>query len=190
MVEVRYGTWIIFAIIALVGYEYILSSPIIALCYLVADYFVASLAFYYIRLYTTRVMCFDVNGVLVTGDFKKERLKAMPGIHDALRKLRQTHVLVVIGNNNQLMAEGLYKNMGFDKLFDHHFQSSSFGVMKPEPEYFLAVARRIGANPTKMVFADDTPANIVGAKKAGLTAFVFTTTEKYRKDLATIGIRI
>ncbi len=188
MVSIRWGTWIIFAILAALGYEFVSSSLPLAIVLLIADYFVSSRAFYYIRLYTTKVMCFDVNGVLVYGDFKKERLKAMPGIYELLENLKQTHVLVVIGNNNEIMAEGMHKGKGFDKFFDHHFQSSMFGVMKPDPQYFIAVAKRIGVSTKRMVFADDDAKNVVGAKKAGLAAFQFTTTEKYRKDLESIGI--
>ncbi len=133
-------------------------------------------------------MCFDVNGVLVKGNFKCERLNPTPGIYDLLHSLRQTHVVIIIGNNNELFAVGLDKRLGFDKLFDHRFQSSMFGVKKPDPLYYTAVARRIGVSPNKMVFADDQEENIVGAKKAGLKAFVFTTTEKFKKDLNSIAI--
>ncbi len=188
MISIRYGTWILFVIIAWLGYEYFASSPFLFLLFLVFDYFVASELFYYARLYATRVMCFDVNGVLVTGDFKKERLRPMPGIYRLLHNLRQTHVLCIIGNNNELMAIGLDKRMGFDKLFDHRFQSSGFGVKKPDSGYFVMVAKRIGVSPRRMVFADDFLENVQGAKKAGLAGFVFTTTEKFRHDLRSIGI--
>ncbi len=188
MFSIRYGTWILFALFAWLGYEYFSSSPFLFLIFLVISYFVASKLFYYLRLYATRVLCFDVNGVLVTGDFKKERLRPMPGIYQLLHKLRQTHVLVIIGNNNELMAIGLDKKMGFDRLFDHRFQSSGFGVKKPDSGYFLMVARKIGVSPRRMVFADDLAENVHGAKKAGLAAFVFTTTEKFRRDLKSIGI--
>lgn len=188
MFTIRYGTLVLFAIIAWLGWDFVYSSLPLLAVFLVVDYFVAEKLFYYLRLYTAKVMAFDVNGVLVMGDFKKERLKAMPGIYELLSNLSQTHVLVVIGNNNELMAVGMHKAKGFDKYFDHHFQSSAFGVKKPDPAYFKAAARRIGVNPDKFVFADDLAENVDGAKKAGMNGFVFTTTEKYRKDLATIGI--
>ncbi|MDP3741985.1 MAG: HAD-IA family hydrolase, partial [Candidatus Micrarchaeota archaeon] len=174
--------------IAWLGFESFSSSAALLILFLAFDYLISAKLFYYFRLYTTRVMCFDVNGVLVTGDFKKERLSPMPGIYELLDNLRQTHVLCVIGNNNELMAMGLHKNMGFDKYFDHPFQSSGFGTKKPDPAYFKMVGHRIGVNPKRMVFADDLAENVDGAKKAGCDGFVFTTTEKYRKDLATIGI--
>ncbi|MFH0713082.1 MAG: HAD-IA family hydrolase [Candidatus Micrarchaeota archaeon] len=189
IISIRYGTWVIFAVLLWMFYSFLENNfPLLAL-FAIVDYYVATKIFYYIRLRTSSVMCFDVNGVLVNGDFKKERLSIMPGIYDLLNNLRQTHVLVVIGNNNEVMAEALYKNKGFDKYFDHHFQSSAFGTKKPDPEYFKAVAHKLGISTHSMVFADDLEENVDGAKKAGCGGVTFTTTEKYRSDLATIGIR-
>ncbi len=185
---IRYGTWILFAFFAILLYETFSTSLPLLLLFLIINYLFSTKLFYYVRLYLTKVMCFDVNGVLVKGDFKKERLSPMPGIYELLHNLRQTHVLCIIGNNNELMALGLDKKMEFDKYFDHRFQSSVFGVKKPDSDYFRMVATKLGIAPSKMVFADDTPENIEGAKKAGVVAFAFTTTEKYRKDLTSIGI--
>ena len=51
-----------------------------------------------------------------------------------------------------------------------HFVSHRMGLRKPELESFRHVARAIGVPPGRILFFDDTPANVEGARAAGLQA--------------------
>ena len=50
------------------------------------------------------------------------------------------------------------------------FVSSDLGLRKPEPEAFLAVARRIGLPLQAILFFDDTLENVHGARAVGMRA--------------------
>jgi putative hydrolase of the HAD superfamily len=58
----------------------------------------------------------------------------------------------------------------FLKLFDVIIDASVTGVMKPDPQAFLAAARALGLPPSRVVFLDDMPWNVAGAAEVGMIA--------------------
>ncbi|HEX4782206.1 MAG TPA: HAD family phosphatase [Usitatibacter sp.] len=67
--------------------------------------------------------------------------------------------------------------------FREVFVSSELGVRKPERESFLRVARRIGVDPGAILFFDDTPQNVEGARDAGLQAVLVRSPEDVARAL-------
>ena len=53
-----------------------------------------------------------------------------------------------------------------------HFLSHEIGRRKPETEAFAYVAREIGVDPARILFLDDLPENVAGARAAGMQAVV------------------
>lgn len=56
------------------------------------------------------------------------------------------------------------------KLFDIIVDASLTGVLKPDPRAFADGAEALGLRPEQIVFLDDMPWNVEGARQAGLTA--------------------
>ncbi len=56
------------------------------------------------------------------------------------------------------------------KLFDIIVDASLTGVLKPDPRAFATAAGALGLRPGQIVFLDDMPWNVEGARQAGLTA--------------------
>jgi len=62
-------------------------------------------------------------------------------------------------------------------FFDHsqlNFLSYEMGYYKPEAEIYQEVIRKTGERPENLVFFDDLPQNIEGAKNAGMKGKVFS----------------
>lgn len=57
------------------------------------------------------------------------------------------------------------------------FTSCEIGHRKPDPEAFLHVAREIGLPPGRILFFDDTPANVDGARAVGMPAVLVRSPE-------------
>jgi epoxide hydrolase-like predicted phosphatase len=57
-----------------------------------------------------------------------------------------------------------------EELFDAIVRSGDVGLRKPDPAIYLLTAERLGAEPERCVFVDDIPANVEGARAAGMTA--------------------
>jgi putative hydrolase of the HAD superfamily len=56
------------------------------------------------------------------------------------------------------------------KVFDVIVDASLTGVMKPDPRAFSGGAEALGLPPEQIVFLDDMPWNVEGARQAGMTA--------------------
>ena len=63
-------------------------------------------------------------------------------------------------------------------------------LVKPDPEIYRRLCSRYGVEPARSVFIDDSAPNVAGAQNIGMHALRFSTPEKLRIDLATLGVRI
>ncbi|GAA3570182.1 HAD-IA family hydrolase [Kribbella ginsengisoli] len=85
--------------------------------------------------------------------------------------LRQKGYGVHLGTNQEKYRGGhMRTTLGYDELFDVSCYSYDLGVAKPDPAFFVEAARRIAADPSTILFIDDTAANVEGASRAGLAA--------------------
>lgn len=62
--------------------------------------------------------------------------------------------------------------------------SSDIAATKPSRAAFDAACRALGAEPMRVVFVDDNPENVRGAREAGLHAVRYTTPERLHRHLA------
>ena len=90
---------------------------------------------------------------------------------EVVRALRATGYGVHLGTNQERhRAAHMRTALGYDALFDASCYSCDLGVTKPDPGFFAAVARRIGAEASSILFIDDNARNVEGARAAGLAA--------------------
>jgi putative hydrolase of the HAD superfamily len=81
-------------------------------------------------------------------------------------------------------ARYLAHDMRFEDLFDGLFFSSDLGVAKPKANFFTAIADRLGHPGEEILFIDDAPANVEGARSAGWRAEQFTSLGRLRSAVA------
>ena len=88
-----------------------------------------------------------------------------------VRSLRANGYGVHLGTNQERNRAAHMRNaLGYDALFDVCCYSCDLGVAKPDPAFFAAAARRVGARPASILFIDDGAGNVEGARAAGLAA--------------------
>ena len=68
------------------------------------------------------------------------------------------------------------------------FLSSSIGLRKPDAEAYDHVVRAIGVPASRILFFDDSAANIEGARARGLVAIHVTSTDDVARALTALGI--
>ncbi len=96
-----------------------------------------------------------------------ERLVLLSNIHaDGARYLRQ--------------GEGRVWAWRFDELV----LSCEHGLLKPEIEIYELALDAAGVLPGEALFVDDNPANVEGARRAGLASFRFAGEEDFAATLA------
>ena len=70
--------------------------------------------------------------------------------------------------------------------FDHIFVSSSLGLRKPERAAFSAISQATGVDLANILFFDDTPENVEGAREAGLQVVYAKTPSDVKEALSDI----
>ena len=80
----------------------------------------------------------------------------------------------------------LSRHFDFIDAFDVSVFSYEVGMRKPDPVIFMVMLEKMGVGAENVVFIDDMPANVEGAKSAGLHAIRFTDTPTAIASLKTI----
>jgi len=104
---------------------------------------------------------------------------------DMIGELRQTGYVVGLATNQESRrAKYLRGDMGFESIFDYCFISSELGYMKPQLDFFKAVAKRVDATPQRIIFIDDQQNYLDAASECGLQTILFNDAEVTRKQLS------
>ncbi|MBI3367425.1 MAG: HAD family phosphatase [Burkholderiales bacterium] len=115
-------------------------------------------------------------------------LRALPDSVDLLDRLRRADQPLYFLSNMPLdYAEHLERENPFLRWFADGVFSSRVQAIKPEPAIFDLAARRFGLQPAELVFFDDLPANVEGARAAGWNALLFSDAAQAERDLRAAG---
>jgi putative hydrolase of the HAD superfamily len=102
-----------------------------------------------------------------------------------LRELRERDGLKLYGLSN--MSEAIFAYLDarhdFFKLFDGIVVSAAVKLLKPEPAIYAHLRDRYDLDFAESVFIDDLERNVESARRSGLPAIRFDSTEQVRRDL-------
>jgi HAD superfamily hydrolase (TIGR01509 family) len=95
---------------------------------------------------------------------------------------------VSMATNQEKYRANYLREIMFPGIFDDIFVSSEIGYMKREPEFWTAVLQRLrsdmpGIDPTQVVFFDDSQDSIEGARKAGVSAYLYEGIDQVKRVL-------
>lgn len=113
----------------------------------------------------------------------------MPGIAPLLARAGQRMPLYAFSNTNP--PHVAYFSKAYPDLLGHFrelFLSSSIGLRKPDAEAFDHVVQAIGVPASRILFFDDSAANVEGARARGLAAVHVTSTDDVARALDALGI--
>jgi len=113
----------------------------------------------------------------------------MPGIAPLLTSAARRMPLYAFSNTNP--AHVAHFSQAYADVLSHFrevFLSSSIGLRKPDPEAFDHVVKAIGVPASRILFFDDSAANIEGARARGLSAVHVTSTDDVARALTALGI--
>ncbi len=91
-----------------------------------------------------------------------------------LKKLRQNYSIFLLSNTNAIHISEFKKRLGrkkyheFYALFNQIYYSHKIGLRKPEAKAFQIILEENNLTPDKVLFIDDSPQHIEGAKKLGI----------------------
>ncbi len=108
-----------------------------------------------------------------------------------VKKLREKgYKTAVCSNNFPARVNGLQEKFGFLDNFDVAVFSFEVGVNKPDRKIFETLVNKSNEEPASVVFADDNPDNLTGAKEVGVTTFLYEGFDKYLEQLKSVGVNL
>lgn len=113
----------------------------------------------------------------------------MPGIAPLLATAAQRMPLYAFSNTNP--AHVAHFSVAYADVLSHFrtvFLSSTIGLRKPDAAAYDHVVKAIGVPASRILFFDDTAANIDGARAHGLQAVQVRSTDDVAQALAALGI--
>ena len=121
---------------------------------------------------------------------RRQAMTPMPGTLALVRELQRRVEVALLTNNGSLLKAGLPELFpeAWALFGDRAHVSCEFGARKPERTVFERLLVRYGMKPCAALLVDDDPANVEGARRAGLQAHRFTDPAALRKELRRRGL--
>jgi HAD superfamily hydrolase (TIGR01509 family) len=107
-----------------------------------------------------------------------DKYEAYPPLWNLLPALRKKYKLGIINNGTRLTFPYFDAKLKLSERFDLVLSSGAEGVRKPDLEIYLRASRRLGVEPRRCLFMDDSELNIRGAKHAGMQTVLWRNREE------------
>jgi putative hydrolase of the HAD superfamily len=92
--------------------------------------------------------------------------------------------LGALNNESRELNEYRFKVFGLREYFDVALTSCYVGLRKPDAAMYQRAIDIVGGPAERILFIDDRPENVAGAKSAGLIAIQYTGEAELREELA------
>jgi len=108
------------------------------------------------------------------------RVETIDGIEESLAIISSHFTTCLASNagnsNAELMGLAL-ERVGIRSYFTHLFTSKELGYKKPDSNFFIEIASRLGVNPTECIMiGNDYEKDIVPSKMVGMKTILYTVT--------------
>ena len=110
------------------------------------------------------------------------------GAAELLGRIRPPYLRASLSNTNVVHWPRMTDALELGALFDHHFPSHLTGKLKPDAEVFAHVAAALACEPSAILFLDDQPLNVEGARAAGLRATRVSGVAEAESALVAAGV--
>ena len=103
---------------------------------------------------------------------------------------RQGYVTCVCTNNNSARLPILKSEFKLSEEFNVIVSSHEVGFTKPSKEIFQFLLEKIVVQPNELVYSDDNPERLRGAKELGITVFVYEDFNQFLSQLRELGVSL
>lgn len=110
----------------------------------------------------------EIKGLAEDRTWNMDNYVLYPGAKQAIEALSKTYRLGII-SDTWPSIENQLRTLGVRQYFSFATYSFALGVFKPDPRMYLDALRKCGVDARETVFVDDSPENLEGAAKLGIT---------------------
>jgi epoxide hydrolase-like predicted phosphatase len=96
----------------------------------------------------------------------------------------------ICSNNFEARIKELDEKFDFLKDFDVQIFSYKVGVTKPDKRIFEELVKTSGINPNEILYSDDSPEKLVGAKELGINVFVYENFAQFLETIKSFGVAL
>ncbi|HUC87444.1 MAG TPA: HAD family phosphatase [Candidatus Saccharimonadales bacterium] len=100
-----------------------------------------------------------------------------------IASLKPDYKIGMLSNVDADFFQQFLDNHGIRDLFDVVIASSETGYVKPQPEIFRLLLRRLGVGAGEVVFIDDRLGNVQVAAQLGMSSILFENAEQTEREL-------
>lgn len=105
-----------------------------------------------------------------------------------VRELHAANVPLALLSNAPVAFARYLERQEWIALFDYLLVSGDLGYAKPDAAIWAELLGRLGAPAAQVLFLDDKPTNVAGAREAGLRAEVWPGAATMRSQLVRLGV--
>jgi inorganic pyrophosphatase len=135
----------------------------------------------------------EITGITATDEELTQRwVRDYEVDNDVLQAVKnaksQGYKTCVCTNNNGIRLPVLIERYDLNSLFDVIVSSHEIGFTKPSKEIFQTLLDGLSISGQELVYSDDNPERLLGAKELGIHTFQFHNFEQYLSELNKLGI--
>jgi putative hydrolase of the HAD superfamily len=116
-------------------------------------------------------------------------IEAQTVINDSLvayvRTLKERYRITCLSNGSREWTLQVIDDHGLHDMFEQIVLSGDLGIVKPNPEIYVAALDKLGLPASQVIFVDDRKTNTDAAEALGIRSIVFTDTQAFVKDFET-----
>jgi HAD superfamily hydrolase (TIGR01509 family) len=118
------------------------------------------------------------------------RVRIDSKVVDLIERVRRHHRVALLTNAIVPFVRQVMAQFDLERLFETILVSAEEGLAKPDPVFYTRMVERLSVPASDCLFTDDNPANLAGARAAGMNAILFETAEKLERDIRAMGIAL
>ncbi len=112
----------------------------------------------------------------------------MPGMDAVVRATSAKTSTALVSNTSPVHFQHCLRTVPSLQHLQRFYVSYHMRVLKPDPAFYRAVIEGEQCDPAAMVFIDDLPENVEGARRAGMEGIVFKDAEQLKQSLEGLGL--
>jgi putative hydrolase of the HAD superfamily len=135
----------------------------------------------------------EVTGITLTDEELSERwiqdYEVDESVLEAVKIAKEKgYKTCVCTNNNPIRLPLLVEQYNLNDLFDVIVSSHEVGYTKPDRKIFEALLSKLDVKSEELIYADDNPDRLEGAKELGINTFQFYNFLQYLGELKKLGV--
>ena len=132
---------------------------------------------------------FDIHSSGLEWDSAYEKLAKVNKSSTAMvKRLSKRYKVVLLSNVSETRYDVMRRTL-IRNLKVRAFASCYIHMRKPDPKIYRYVLAKMKAKPEEAIFVDDFMENVIGARKAGITAIQFKSAGQIARELRKRGVK-